>query len=77
MRKVFAGAALALMLTAASVSSAEAKNPLYSPEGQSIPTPETPPEGSPKTADINILFVEGVGAAAAVVALVSRKKRHA
>ena len=77
MRKVFAGAALALMLTAASVSSAEARDPFYSPEGQTIPTPETPPEGSPKTADINILFVEGIGAAAAVLAVVSRKKRHA
>ena len=77
MKKVFAGAALCVMLAAAAVGSAEARDPFYSPEGQSIPTPETPPEGSPKTADINILFVEGVGAAAAVVALVSRKRRHA
>lgn len=50
------------------------------PGGGSDRVPGVPGGGggrSPKTGDINILLLEGIGAAAAGVAVVSRKKRHA
>ena len=75
MKKFFVGCMLLMMLALG--TTAYAKDPLYSPENHEVPPPEHPTE-SPKTGDINILLIEGIGLGAAAVALVtSRKKTYA
>lgn len=76
MKKLFAGLTLALMLGIAPMAGATETENLWSPSGHRIPPPEDP-DRSPKTGDINIHIIEGIGAAAVVVAVVSRKKRYA
>ena len=59
-------------------TTAFAKDPLYSPENHEVPPPPSPPTESPKTGDVNILLIEGIGIGAAAVAVVaSRKKSYA
>ncbi len=72
MKKLFAVAAIALMLTVGSTSVFAARNPLYSPESVTITI--TPPPGSPKTGDINVLPMGCAGIAAVAVALFAVKR---
>ncbi len=75
MKKLFAAAALAVMLIS---GTAFAADPVYSPIATEVP-PTPPKEQSPKTGDFNVLIVEILGAALAVTAVVSgtRARRHA
>ena len=74
MKKFFAAAAIALMLTGS--MTAYAGNP--SPEPETTTEPGTPTKDSPKTADFNIVFVEGLGivllGAAGTAYVLSRKR---
>lgn len=74
MKKFFAAAAIALMLTGS--MTAYAGNP--SPEPETNTETGKPEEPSPKTADFNIVFVEGLGivllGAAGTAYVLSRKR---
>ena len=72
MKKLFAVAAITLMLTAGSTSVFAARDPLYSPESVTITI--TPPPGSPKTGDISVLPMGCAGVAALGVALFAAKR---
>lgn len=73
MRKTFAAITLGMMLLGATAAYA---NPVYSPSG----TPTNVPEKgiSPKTADFNVIYVEGAGVILAGVAAAAalRSRRH-
>lgn len=86
MKKKVAGALLLLTLGVGAISStayATTKCTVQSPVAVTVTPPPTTPHrvtppggGSPKTADINILGVEGLGLAAAGVAVVTGKRKR-